>query len=93
MAQSNPKIVPNEDPIQQEVTSILRGLKHDLSLMGVLSLGKDGVLRSLTADRDIVDAVGLNPKQIVSTPGQIITSCIFSYMQVLFLLDLRAIIC
>ena len=69
MAQPSPTTVPYNDPIQQEVTSILGSLKHDLSLMGVISLGKDGVLRSLTADRDVVDAIGLNPKQIVSRSG------------------------
>jgi hypothetical protein len=58
-------------PSCTKVTAILRGLKHDLSLMGVLSLGKDGVLRSLTADRDVVDAIGLNSEQIVSFPNSI----------------------
>jgi hypothetical protein len=69
--QPSSTIVTNDDPVQREVRTILRGLKHDLSLMGVLSLGKDGVLRSLTADRDVVDAIGLNPEQIVSIPNSI----------------------
>ncbi|KAI9170565.1 hypothetical protein HJFPF1_00033 [Paramyrothecium foliicola] len=53
-----------EDPDQSEISAILKGLKQDLSLMGVLSLGKDGVLRSLTADRHVIDAIGLKPRQI-----------------------------
>ena len=34
--------------------------------MGVLSLGRDGVMRSLTADRRVVDAVGVSPAQIAA---------------------------
>jgi hypothetical protein len=34
--------------------------------MGILSLGNDGVMRSLTADRHVVDAVGLSPAQIAA---------------------------
>ncbi|PGH29515.1 hypothetical protein GX50_07739 [[Emmonsia] crescens] len=54
------------DPDQRELSAILKGLKHDASLQGCISLGKDGVLRSLNADRDVVDAAGLNPKQITA---------------------------
>ncbi|KAK1767595.1 hypothetical protein QBC33DRAFT_538690 [Phialemonium atrogriseum] len=54
----------DSSPDQPEVSGILKGLKQDLSLMGCIALGKDGVLRSLTADRDVVDAIGLNPDQI-----------------------------
>ena len=54
------------DPTQQELITILSSLKHDATLMGILSLGKDGVMRSLTADRRVVDAVGLNPQQIAA---------------------------
>lgn len=53
-----------EDPDQQEVSKILAHLKDDLSLLGIYALGKDGVLRSLTADRDVIDAAGLTPKLI-----------------------------
>ncbi|KAL9088583.1 MAG: hypothetical protein Q9165_006103 [Trypethelium subeluteriae] len=49
------------DPEQQELSTIIEHLKQDQSLLGCVSLGKDGVLRSLTADRDVVDAVGLRP--------------------------------
>lgn len=50
--------------IQKELSQILRPIKHDLTLNGVFSLGKDGVLRSLTADRSVVDAVALRPELI-----------------------------
>ncbi|RFU27245.1 hypothetical protein B7463_g9097, partial [Scytalidium lignicola] len=49
---------------QKELSQILKGVKHDLTLNGVFSLGKDGVLRSLTADREVVDAVALRPELI-----------------------------
>lgn len=52
--------------MQQELTTILRALKHDAALMGILSLGNDGVMRSLTADRHVVDAIGLSPAQIAA---------------------------
>jgi len=54
------------DPTQQEVSIILRNMKLDPTFQGVFSLGKDGVMRSLTADRDVVDAMGLNPQQIAA---------------------------
>ncbi|KAK1758837.1 hypothetical protein QBC47DRAFT_370626 [Echria macrotheca] len=69
-AQDSPPTCPvpwdRSDPVQQELSSILRSLKHDAALMGVLSLGNDGVMRSLTADRRVVDAVGLTPAQIAA---------------------------
>ncbi|KAK0642139.1 hypothetical protein B0T16DRAFT_313115, partial [Cercophora newfieldiana] len=51
------------DPAQEELSQLLN-LKHDPTLHGVFSLGRDGVFRSLTADRRVVDAVGLAPAQI-----------------------------
>ena len=59
------------DPHQQELTAILESLKHDPALMGVFSLGKDGVMRSLTADREVVDAVGLSQTQIATFLGRL----------------------
>ncbi|PQE15864.1 hypothetical protein CJF31_00008470 [Rutstroemia sp. NJR-2017a BVV2] len=47
---------------QKELSRILRDIKHDLTLNGILALGKDGILRSLTADREVVDAVSLRPE-------------------------------
>jgi hypothetical protein len=55
---------PQQITNQKELSQILKGLKHDLTLNGVFSLGKDGVLRSLTADREVVDAVALRPELI-----------------------------
>ena len=51
-----------EDPDQQEVSSILRGFKRDLT--SCVSLGKDGVLRNLNGNREVLDAVGISPKLI-----------------------------
>jgi hypothetical protein len=53
----------NED--QQEVSKMLRGLHHHPDYfergMGGIALGEDGILRSLTADREVVDAVAFSP--------------------------------
>jgi hypothetical protein len=54
---SVPRCTPTydvNDPHQQEVSRILDGFQQDL--MGVLSLGKDGIMRSLTADRKVLSA-------------------------------------
>jgi len=59
------------DPTQEELTALLNSLKHDPTLMGILSLGRDGVMRSLTADRRVVDAVGLTPAQITAFVGRV----------------------
>lgn len=49
---------------QKELSKILKPLQHDPTLNGILHLGKDGVLRSLSADREVVDAVALRPELI-----------------------------
>jgi hypothetical protein len=64
-----PPLPPPHDQHQQianqkELSQILKGVKHDLTLNGVFFLGKDGVLRSLTADREVLDAVALRPELI-----------------------------
>lgn len=46
------------DSHQQEVSRILKDFKMDF--MGIISIGKDGVLRSLTVDGTIIDAQGLS---------------------------------
>lgn len=51
-----------QDPDQQEVIKIVTGFRQEL--LGCISLGKDGVLRSLTAHRDVLDAAGLSPRLI-----------------------------
>ncbi|KAI0166656.1 hypothetical protein GGR57DRAFT_447418 [Xylariaceae sp. FL1272] len=53
-----------EDPDQQELSTILGGFRMDD--YGVISLGKDGILRSLTAERDVVDAAPLRPSLIAA---------------------------
>jgi hypothetical protein len=47
---------------QKELSQILRDIKHDPTLNGIVALGKDGIFRSLTADREVVDAVALRPE-------------------------------
>ncbi|RSL83718.1 hypothetical protein BHE90_000371 [Fusarium euwallaceae] len=49
---------------QLELSGLLRNFKHDLTLHGVVSLGTDGIFRSLTADREVVDATPFSPRQI-----------------------------
>ncbi|PHH74644.1 hypothetical protein CDD80_2949 [Ophiocordyceps camponoti-rufipedis] len=71
-AESLPKEVATDAPDsnqdisqhQRQLSQILKDIKHDVTLLGVLSLGKDGILRSLTADRQVVDAVALSPPLI-----------------------------
>ncbi|KAI0867386.1 hypothetical protein GGS24DRAFT_302443 [Hypoxylon argillaceum] len=52
------------DPVQQELSAILKPMKLDP--FGVVSLGKDGIFRSLTADRDVIDAAVFSPKLIAA---------------------------
>jgi hypothetical protein len=47
---------------QKELSRILGDIIHDPTLNGILALGKDGILRSLTADREVVDAMALRPE-------------------------------
>ncbi|KAL6229682.1 hypothetical protein BDW75DRAFT_245516 [Aspergillus navahoensis] len=48
------------DKDHEELNKLLKSLPFDG--MGVLSIGSDGVIRSLTADRDVLGAVGLPPR-------------------------------
>ncbi|KAH6870436.1 hypothetical protein BKA58DRAFT_385071 [Alternaria rosae] len=62
---SAPRCVPSydtSDPLQQEVTRILKSFKNDI--LGITFLGNDGILRSLTADRRVLSAEGLRPDLI-----------------------------
>ncbi|KAH7234828.1 uncharacterized protein BKA55DRAFT_138879 [Fusarium redolens] len=52
------------DPAQKELEHILATMKHDPTGMGISHLGRDGIYRSLTADRDVVDAVPFPPPLI-----------------------------
>ncbi|EXL97937.1 hypothetical protein FOIG_10230 [Fusarium odoratissimum NRRL 54006] len=49
------------DPAQKELEHILATMKRDPTGMGISHLGRDGIYRSLTADRDVVDAVPFPP--------------------------------
>jgi hypothetical protein len=44
----------SNDSIQKEVSQILKNFRYDI--MGVISLGKDGIMRSLTWDRQVLSA-------------------------------------
>ncbi|KAM0345692.1 hypothetical protein ACHAPU_006347 [Fusarium lateritium] len=44
------------------VRDILKSMKQDGN--GIIALGYDGVLRSFDLERNVIDAVGLNPRQI-----------------------------
>ena len=46
------------DATQQEVSQITKGFKRDV--MGIIALGSDGILRSLTADRTVLSAEALS---------------------------------
>lgn len=48
-------------PDQREISKLLESIQHDPTGMGCVHLGGDGVLRSLTGDRAVVDAVALAP--------------------------------
>jgi hypothetical protein len=48
------QIYDANDPIQQEISQILKEFQYDI--MGVISLGKDGIMRSLTSDRKVLSA-------------------------------------
>ncbi|KAI8652832.1 hypothetical protein NCS57_01348800 [Fusarium keratoplasticum] len=48
-------------PAQHEVSEIMLKMKDDPTLMGIRMLGKDGIFRSLDADRNVVDAVACTP--------------------------------
>jgi hypothetical protein len=53
------------DPVQKEVSQILKGLKHDI--MGIISLGKDGIMRSLTSDRKVLSAEPFSNRKLSGT--------------------------
>ncbi|KAH7237070.1 uncharacterized protein BKA55DRAFT_543704 [Fusarium redolens] len=52
-------------PEQQEMSDILYNMeRHDLGLLGIADLGRDGVFRFLDADRNIHYAIALRPALI-----------------------------
>jgi hypothetical protein len=50
------------DPHQQEVSRILKTFQYDI--MGTTSLGIDGIMRSLTADRKVLSAEAFSTRNI-----------------------------
>ncbi|KAJ3526590.1 hypothetical protein NM208_g11115 [Fusarium decemcellulare] len=56
---------PNDlSPAQHELSAIMLKMRDDPTLMGIRDLGKDGIFRSLDADRNIVDAIAFTPALI-----------------------------
>jgi len=53
---------PPRSADEAEMNRRIRTLKMDP--LGAVQLGRDGVMRSFTADRDIIDAVGFSPAHI-----------------------------
>ena len=62
MHSNPPHTFDRNHPDQQEITAILAKFNKDP--LSVISLGKDGVLRTLSADRAVLDAVGLSPRLV-----------------------------
>ena len=59
-----PHTFDRNPPDQQEITAILAKFNKDPLELSIISLGKDGVLRNLSADRAVLDAVGLSPRLV-----------------------------
>ena len=59
---NTPHTYDRNHPDQQEVTAILAKFNKDP--LSIISLGKDGVLRTLSADRVVLDAVDLSPRLV-----------------------------
>ncbi|KAH7412080.1 hypothetical protein DE146DRAFT_751216 [Phaeosphaeria sp. MPI-PUGE-AT-0046c] len=53
-----------EDPIQKEISGILELFQYDI--MGIISLGRDGIMRSLTADRKVLSAVPFRHELVIA---------------------------
>ena len=51
-------------PDQVEVSAILATFNKDPKHLSIISLGKDGVMRNLTADRAVLDAVRFSPRLV-----------------------------
>ncbi|KAI1366270.1 hypothetical protein F5Y08DRAFT_301711 [Xylaria arbuscula] len=58
-----------EDPDQKELSAILSSFK--MAGDGVISLGKDGILRSLTGERDVIGAAPLRPSLIAALHARV----------------------
>ncbi|KAI1288695.1 hypothetical protein F5Y03DRAFT_379457 [Xylaria venustula] len=67
-----------EDPDQQELSRIIAGFELDNG--GVISLGKDGILRSLTAERDVISAAPLRPSLIAALHARLPKDYVDQYL-------------
>ncbi|GIJ90948.1 hypothetical protein Asppvi_009913 [Aspergillus pseudoviridinutans] len=53
---------PNNHPDQKELSNIISNLDFGSDGTAPLVIGTDGVLRTLTEDCDVIDAIGLPPR-------------------------------
>jgi hypothetical protein len=56
--------VDDSDPDQQELSRILKSWNLPKDPTSIIHFGKNGVLRNLNGDRDVLDAIGLDPNMI-----------------------------
>lgn len=61
-----PQAVADRQPVVDDMSlrDIRRSMKRDPDGHGISALGYDGVLRTFDNERNVLDAVGLNPTQI-----------------------------
>ncbi|SPJ72601.1 uncharacterized protein FTOL_02330 [Fusarium torulosum] len=61
-----PQATADQQPVHDNMSlrDIFKSMKKDPDGNGINALGYDGVLRSFDPERNVVDAVGLNPTQI-----------------------------
>ncbi|KAB5526479.1 hypothetical protein GE09DRAFT_1141507 [Coniochaeta sp. 2T2.1] len=61
-----PQAVADRQPVGDDMSlrDIKRSMKRDPDGHGISALGYDGVLRTFDNERNVLDAVGLNPAQI-----------------------------
>lgn len=63
---TTPQAATDRQPVgdDKSLSDIRRSMKRDPDGRGISGLGYDGVLRTFDAERNVLDAVGLNPAQI-----------------------------
>jgi hypothetical protein len=63
---NTPQAATDRQPIgdDKSLSDIRKSMKRDPDGQGISGLGYDGVLRTFDAERNVLDAVGLNPAQI-----------------------------
>ncbi|KAK3345120.1 hypothetical protein B0H65DRAFT_508888 [Neurospora tetraspora] len=63
---TTPQAATDRQPVgdDKSLSDIRRSMKRDPDGQGISGLGYDGVLRTFDAERNVLDAVGLNPAQI-----------------------------